>query len=294
MKYYIFFFLFVFSTINIFSKGRVILLDGTSSAGKTSIGRNLKNILGEDWEFIYSDIFDWNLIAQWAEDNYDCKLPRNDIEEIARQIKVLSIDVGTLAESFNEKIKLICKSDSDFYDEIKRLIDLDKNVICEDVIWSQESWNECYKKLGDDVVSVLVYCPFDMNAERINKRNTCENIVEYRSLSLFLEHHRLIFKPTVLKNEDVLLKVDQEDFYKVFKKTKDDYEKNIGIKKFYSVPIDKEDLIKDLDLKDKKKAFFTSRFHHDLTINTSYETSEQCAQKISDYFLKTQELHEKS
>lgn len=283
MKYFIFIFLLVFNFTNIFCIGHVILLDGASSSGKTSIGKSLKGMLGDDWRFVYKDIFDWNLIAQWAENTYGCKLPRNDIEEIEKQLKSFGIDVGKLAENFNEKIGLICKSDSDLYDEVKRLVNSGKNVICENVVWSQASWNKCFQNLGDEVISVLIYCPFDMNEERIEARNMRESVVEYRSLSLFLEHFRLLFKPEEQEHENVLGEIILDDFDEAFELSKDDFNKNTGVKKFYSVPIDKSDLIQDLGLKDNKSSFLSSKFHHDLTINTSFGIPEKCAQKIKDY-----------
>jgi uracil phosphoribosyltransferase len=128
-------------------QGSVIILDGTSTAGKTSIAKNLVDMLDESYEYIALDDFVTEVFMEQEKQHFPHK----------------------------ELLRRHFRRTGDMYDEIIKFVGQGKNVIVDTVFSGQEGEKDIrqgLEKLKDlNVFMALAYCPLPVLADRINSRN---------------------------------------------------------------------------------------------------------------------------
>lgn len=236
-------------------QGKIILLDGVSSAGKSSICKELVQILGSSYQIIAIDDFVKDVFAEQE------KHPVSPSEFIAR-----------------------CDECSDkMYEKIKEITDQGKNVICDNVLAGLEGEKSVklnLEKLKDlNTYFVLVYCPFKILVERILQRNKRarkeDNFQETRSLALALNQFAASFKKQK-KDKDIFLeKLSREDFIKALFDAKNEFKNDE--KRFEDF---KAKALKNIGFEKENTVNLTSFLSYDCIIDTSKCSSKECAQLI--------------
>lgn len=269
--------------------GKVFVVTGNSSAGKTSTCEELKNLLGDDYEFVNGDIFVWNKIAEWVESQTKHKLPRDNPKQIAEQISSLGLEL-----KFSKKNDpLFRNAEKDVFQHAKELETQGKNVICDVVLANEESWKVFFDELNDvDVKLILLYCPISTLTQRVNMRN--EKILkqdkphEARPLYLALEQFGDIYKKSEKNDNSFIDELSLQELDDICTLAEKDFKSDV-MDKFFSAERLKtahSDLVTKLDLKDKKIIHLTPREKYDLIINSGEHSIHECAKQIELYLSK--------
>jgi chloramphenicol 3-O phosphotransferase len=137
--------------------GKVIILVGGSSAGKTSLAKALQDQLDETYVLMGIDMFWLSLPPKQLDldrvepQYYSWKMEKRDDKDVFRVIPGPLLD-----ELMNGR-----------YYAIQAFLDRGFNVIADEVLWKPEWYAECRKALSNyDVTFVHVYCSDEEGARR--------------------------------------------------------------------------------------------------------------------------------
>lgn len=249
-----------------FSQGRVIILDGTSTAGKTSLAKSLLESFKKS-EIIFDIVAMDDFIVDVFELQKRKRLPQNEFIDLC-----------------NARVELM-------YKHVKDLAYSGKNVICDTTLICLQDYKSTLRwfniLFGLDIYLVLVYCSFDVLVERLISRNK-EAILNNRP-----ENTRLI--TVVLKQFKDMFRVGNSyaDFYvdDICKKkidyalclAKDDIEKDFDFELF------RRNILQNFDLHSKKSALLSTRIFYDLIVSSSKNNINFCTNLVKfnfDFFSK--------
>lgn len=254
-------------------QGRVIVFDGASSAGKSSVIRQLMPMLDSSYQYIAVDDF----VTQVFIEQQKLKLPEKEF-----------------LDRVNQQSDLM-------YKKIKTLVAVGKNVILDTVLSGLEgekSVREQLEKLkGLPVTMVLVHCPLPVLVERIKQRNekaARENKPQdERSIGTALNQFGHIYRPKASDTEASLGTVLCKDVEYACEVAKKEWGKSV--EQFEQF---KTWLLSQLGLKDKETVTLTTRLKYDCIVDTSKKSPEACAQliersiMINDRLIKKRLKHE--
>lgn len=237
-------------------KGSIIILDGVSSSGKTSLANHLIQLLGNSYQKIALDDYVADIFLQKKELN----LPHKKFIEIIRNRR------------------------NNMYHDIMRMVNKGKHVLLDTVLSGLEGKKDvkiAFEMLQEvSIVMILVYCPLVLVSERIEERNERsffeDKPKEMRSIAATLQFCN-VYK-VVESDEDycigTLSKCDVESAY-IFP----DFVPKQDMQVFDMV---KKRLIFAFDLCNKDFVRIAPRLQYDYIIDTSKYTPEACAEKIYD------------
>lgn len=251
------FFFILFSITFIFSAGKLIIIDGVSSSGKTTIIDKLSPILDKNYETI-------------ALDDYVTKL---FVERFEHKL------------SQDEFTKKISEQKQKMYDDIHEKIGRGKNIILDTVLIGfngTEDLKETLEHLRDlQVIQILIYCPLDLLIERI----------EFRNKKAIDNNNRSDFRPSylVFRFDEMFKKLERDEVFigKVFYKdiehayqvaTKD----TLDLEKLNLL---KQNLIDHLQIESQSFANISSKIHYDYVLDTSLHDPIEGAKMIYDFIL---------
>lgn len=151
-----------------------MLLNGTSSAGKTSIMKELRSLYGQSWEYVIGDEF------------VETYTPQEPIEE--------SLDR-------DEQNKRVMKA---MFSSVKQLSDKGLNVFVDTVEFDHDYDYYCSILDCNTTIKILVYCPLDILVHRGNTRNTSDQPNEHRPLNLSFWQFTKIYAIQQSENQPVI------------------------------------------------------------------------------------------
>ena len=180
--------------------GRVILLDGTSSVGKSAIIGEFKKLHPEYAIIKVDDWFPLDLtnVAQvygWAQDSHldPWTFVRNYLIE---KNKTYYLDTEVRREMFASM------PTRGYFEAAKKESLQGDNVIIDTVLEDMAQYQLFDKTFqGLPVTKVLVYCPLDILLERVEKRNASHDISEHRTAFLSFEQFPVMYKVQASANE---------------------------------------------------------------------------------------------
>ncbi len=247
---------FVYKHFSKKPQGHVIVLDGTSTAGKSSIIKYLLPMLGNSYEKVAIDDF----------------------------VTPVFLEQGKQQRSEKEFLQRIHEVSGGMYNKIRKLISEGKNVLVDTVISGLEGEKDrehFFEKLnGLKVFLVLVYCPLNVLAERINKRNEKalkENKpkdTRSRSVALVFDD---MYKAQQSDNEVILGQLSRKDIELAYSNPKNELGETAEA--FKQI---KQNLISHFKLENKKVVNITSQLVYDCVVDTSKNNPEECAQQIKN------------
>lgn len=259
------FYLILPSTLQ--AQGTIVIINGTSSAGKTSITKELQKIYGDSYVFVNADNF---------YDIYTVEHPTQKPESLY------------MCESFNALLL-----------HVKQLSLNGKNVFA-DIVQSDDQYEHDFSILKcDKLVKILVYCPLDVIVEHVEKRNTSGDKKEKRTISQAVAQFKDIYKiqesaadmiidyiPTSRINRALQVAMQEINQYikteiyldSPWKLTQKEAEQERGKWKLFA-----NQFIEQFQLDTHEKIALAPKHSWDLVLNTKISSSAECADAIKKY-----------
>lgn len=245
-------------------QGHVVIIDGASSSGKSSIIKELMPLLDDSYHAIAVDSF----VDKVFLEQETLKLPEQEF--FAR------VDAQT----------------DIMYANIRTLVNEGKNVILDTVLSGlkgEKSIQEQIEKLKNiKIIMVLAHCPLPVLLERINKRNIKakqeHNPKETRTLGTTLYQFGHIYQPKTPNDTQEKIKLEtvmRKDVLHACELAKPEW--NDNQERFEQF---KNWLLSQLGVKDTQEATLTTRLTYDCIVDTGKRTAQKCAQHIAGH-LKT-------
>ncbi|GMU19539.1 MAG: hypothetical protein AMXMBFR12_07310 [Candidatus Babeliales bacterium] len=171
--------------------GSIILLNGTSSSGKSSVLKELEKIVPHAAFLHVDDYYDDEVIqtAQnlgWKETAY------TDPWHFINQY--LADKTGKYYFDTEVRQQLFTASDF-FYSKAKSAMAHGKTVFIDTVLEYPSAYQHVFDYFKDDHFSmILIYCPMSVILKRVQERNNCGIPSEHRSPFLPFEHFITMYK----------------------------------------------------------------------------------------------------
>lgn len=236
-------------------QGRVIVFDGSSSAGKSSVIKQLIPLLDSSYQPIAVDDF---------------------VTEVFVAQKTVRLPEEDFIKRVNERVDVM-------YDTIKSLVGQKKNILLDTVLSGlegEQSIRYQLEKLKNlPVVMILVYCPLHVLTERIRLRN--ERAKQHnrpedeRSFGLSLKQFATIYRKKTKDAEISLGALSRHDADSACELCKEEFAGNgEQFNRF------KTWFLSQLGLQDAQEVIVTPRLHYDCVVNTAEHTPQECARSI--------------
>ena len=236
------------------NSGKIIILDGTTTAGKSVIANHLTSLLDTQYEQVSVD--DFHILA---------------FEEQQK-----------LNLSIKEFLVRIRQTTDAMYNKIINLASAGKTVIVDVVLSGHEGKKDvdlALKRLNDfNVTLVLVYCPLVMVVERIKRRNekaiSKNNPYQIRSRVIAFKFEN-VYKPQEQNNETYLGILSRKDVETAYDSPRKEWGEDAG--KFDSA---RTSLIKHFGLNNNESVKITPCISYDCIVDTSINNHKECASQI--------------
>lgn len=263
----------------------VILITGTSSAGKSSIMSELSKSLRDTYRIVKFDDFNSQPIKEkiaidWG---WDQKSPLKEFmrDYRARHKAASFISQFSPADSNKEVHDLVYKG---FFEYIKSRAFEGEDIIV-DTVFEHVQQIDCFDSIMGKIhmLKVLVYCPLDVIAERVYKRNLSGKVEEQRNPLQALLQFPTFYKVQEGQEETVLDVISSEKLRNAAREIIDQslrelrQEQIAELEAFYST------FVQQFKLDKLPKITLVARRSYDIITNSSTHTPKEIAQRIAAY-----------
>jgi len=225
-------------------QGSVIVVDGTSGAGKSSVIKQLMPMLDSSYQYVAVDDF---------------------VTEVYLEYQKLNLSEQELLERITQRCDVM-------HEKIGALVARGIIVVLETVLSGLEGEKSVKRTLeklkNPPVFMVLVYCPLPILIERIKQSSK-------RSIATAISQFGHIYHEKIMAHEipcGILSRYDVEQACEASKK-----EFGQNTKQFEQF---QEWVLSQLGVKDREEAQFTTQLTYDCIIDTSKQSPFECAQTI--------------
>lgn len=239
--------------------GTIVLLNGTSSAGKTSIMKALQNIYGDSYSYLNGDEFaDTYAVAHSMPDS----MPRD--EQNKQILSALFAHAKQLAISGKNVFVDVVEFD-DYYDHYCSILDCKK------------------------LVKILVYCPLDVIVDRVALRNISGQEKEKRPLNLSFGQFAAIYKLQKSADEVVVDRIATSRMRYALEAAAEEVRmlmKEAGVKaeEFEAnIALFKQPLVEQFNFDGNDEIVLTTRHPWDLIVNSGIKSPAEIAHIIVGY-----------
>ncbi len=262
--------------------GMIILINGTSSSGKSAMLNKFKKLCGD---FVIFKIDDW--------------LP----DEYLRKAKALGWheDSGLDPWSFlhdymvkktgkyyfdTELRKELFDNFCSFYESAKQAALQGQNIVIDTVVEYEKEHKLVNSVFPEElkVVKVLVYCPLDTLLERVAQRNKLGKPEEMRPAFLSFEQFPAIYKIQEHKNEIVIDTIQSKVMKNALESAIQELIEN-NIPQPYLPKLDKfkRSFTQNFKLDEQEEIKLVPKHHYDLILNSKVNSAHQLAQNVVNY-----------
>lgn len=259
--------------------GSIVLLLGTSSAGKTSIALELeKNLTQDDFTYIGVDTFHWKLMIQDMKNKRldACFMSDDEVQHLIMTTKE-GYDVWMEHESrgWQDGRKLCSES-------VRELALAGQNVIVDTVLGAYDAHYVFEQLYGLSVIIVWVYCDLENLIQHVQMRNNNCHISEKRDILQVLKDFLGMYS---LSEEGFCDFLDRDSISSALCSMNN--LSNLSFVQLKQQEIEglifayNEKFFKSQD----KKARILPKYSYDLLVNTSKESSIDIALKIKESIL---------
>ncbi len=257
------------------AQATIIFLNGTSSAGKSSITRELQSILGRSFVVVSTDTF---LMDALVEEAYSRGLlKRSDPKpRTAKEIKKLinALPKKQASVMYGDFKQIVIANNHAMYAHVAHLACQGWHVIIDHVMTFDDDIKDCLQTLGAfDVFFVLAHCPLGELVRRVYQRNSSQDKAEKRTLDSVLGHYAQVHCPG-----------SKDDFLEIISYEQMSYYIDLVRSSFPTVKLFsefKEFVIRYLELDQCKYVYLCPSLAYDYVINTGNKNPHTCAQSIA-------------
>lgn len=268
----------------LYSAGTIVLMNGTSSSGKSSIITCLKQQLQEDAVFVSIDEIGWTPLLDEAMDRglINADMSRKE------QYDIMYKNLDMLCAACEHKLIYLEK----LFDRLCELALHHRYVIFDTVFYMKDYRDVAFfweKMKQFRVYSVLVYCSPEIIVQRVMRRNAQEADDQKRDLLSVAHSFCLTYSPA-FNQQDVVATLKKQDIKNLILSV-EKYLHDIGM----STSLIQEKMallsqeyskrfLQDASQEEQNSVAIKAQFKHDLVINTDQLSSEAGAQCIMDVF----------
>lgn len=256
--------------------GSIILLNGVSSAGKSSISKCLHEMIDNSVIVGLDDLF-WSHMIRTAE-SMGLALPEMSYEQkycIAKKHKPEVVKKLRNNREQTTKQELFCNA---------RTLALQGKIVILDTpvgIFSNDEWVMFWNKVEKiQVLSVLVYCPFSENINHVVARNYSGIFDQERRVKAVVEQFIALY--ILSRSPDLMIDVLQRaDVDCAFEKVLAELQRKFDekeVKKIFKKLLQKFE--KKFQMNQLDKVSIGSKLNYDLLVNTAEHSSYECALQI--------------
>lgn len=256
----------------------IIILNGTTTAGKSSVALDLKALLEAQSTAVEIFAIDTFMVPkiQWA-------LVLNRFNPF--NVCVANADLLTptdILEMGKESQVELCMAVKAAYAQGKTVI-IDASIYRKDQI---DFYQQALANLK--VTWALVYCPLATLVERVIKRNQTSKIIEQRSVFQALDQFGRLYKNTnnnpidVLSQENLYIACDKaQQTHSAMQNTIPDFLRGIqNVICPFGIDRIQKSLLENFELMSNGKVLINSIMQHDCVVNTGLYNSTTCARAI--------------
>lgn len=273
---------------SLYSVGTIILVNGTSSSGKSSIINSLKQKLQEDAVFVSIDEIGWTPLLDEAMQRGLISSEMSNKE----QYDIMYKNLDTLCAACEHKLIYLEK----LYDRIQKLA-LDHRYVIFDTVFYMSDYQDValfWERMKSfNVCSILVYCSPEIIVQRVMRRNAEAMDDQKRDLFSVAKSFCLTYSPAS-NQEDAIAFLKMQDVENLL----------LSVQKYLHEAGMSESLVREkiamLSEEYAKRFFYSAsqnlpkdelssvgivaQFKHDIVINTGLLSSDACAQSMIDLF----------
>jgi chloramphenicol 3-O-phosphotransferase len=246
------------SKSNIFARGSgsMVLFDGTSCAGKTSICKLIRGSVNVPYQYIALDDF----ITEIFEEQKQHPRPAHEfVAKCNKRTELMYLHIDAMVHQGNN---VLC----------------DTTLTCLEDVASTHRWFRIINNINNFLI--LVYCPFDAVVRRLQQRNSnARQQNQPRNLriaSVVLRQFVAMFKAHSYRHGLVIDELSRHHIETAFDLVRDDFSDS---RQFQEL---RQEIMNKLGLCDHSKVFITPRLFYDHIINTNLYPVEQCAKLVSE------------
>lgn len=233
----------------------MILFDGTSCAGKTSICRLFCHKIEHPYHYVALDDF----ITEVFEAQKQNPLPFDEFIATCNKLtESMYVHIGTMVHRGNN---VLC----------------DTTLTCLEDVTSTYRWFKIIKNINN--VMILVYCPFDAVVKRLQQRNhharTLNQPQNSRITSVVLRQFDAMFKAHQDKTEFTIDELSRSHIEQAFELVRDDF---ADAQEFENL---RTEIIGKFGLCNRKRVFISPRLNYDYILNTDRYPIEDCVKIIT-------------
>lgn len=258
--------------------GHIILLNGTSSSGKSAILNEFKKLRPDYVAFKVDDWFTATTIQMATERGWHADMQVHPWEYLRdyvnRETARLNFDIEVREHLFT--------GISSYYYTLQDLLRHGKNVIFDTVLECARDYTNFANCLQEfNCTKVLVYCPVDIILERIKMRNSSGIPDEYRFAFQAFEPFSAIYKLQEHEDEPIVDIVSSQSMRQAL---------NIAIQQLIEAGIPEayvqrlhefeRTFITTFKLDTQTHVKLVARHHYDLIINSAHASPAALAQQI--------------
>lgn len=262
----------------------IIVLNGSSCAGKSSIAYELQKKLNNKCAVVSYDDFRRDFFTQHYKslgllpDDYVYTQATAFFDDIKKRLSAL---IESDRKTKELEVRTFCQQANDaFYNHI-HVLSCSKEVIVDTIFLSEQQKMVIAKKLGNTMKTVFIHVPFSAIVDRIKKRNAIsaeQSRYANRVLSIYPEFYMIHeqgnlhismeeIKSTIQHIEFLPSSVEFPTGNLLIEKTAEAF----GIQ----------------HTKQQEKIRLVPRLSHDLIVDTSTQTPEQCALFLLNNVMKS-------
>ncbi len=243
--------------------GTIIILSGTSSAGKSSVVKELQKIYHDEFQVLTID---------------DFMRSHPEIEALSN------------ASNDDEEDEIFERIVTDFYHHIKQMSQRGNKILIDTVQCLQSEWTRCHTILGsENVIQILDYCTLPVIISHVKKRNTSGDSLEKRSIRQAFDQFYDLYRLQESSDDQVVDHMHASRMKHALHQV-DKERKQFDIE--FPESIDKRaqkwqkfshDFIDQFKLDEMKKINIACKYQYDFIVDTGVNTPQVAAHKIADY-----------
>jgi len=276
------------------SVGKCIILDGASSAGKSTLARHLVEILPGAWKIMHHSLCVAHVVEQSKQNDL---LPDDYVYKgLPDFFKTIRITIA--ACQGNEKNKkrqewqhIHYEWRKLFYENVAQELSAGTNIILDASLYSKQELTLAQNALRSyEPYFVFLHIPFETLIERIHKRNLHGDIKEYRYLNQVIHQYACCYCAQEQENEYTIGMLSTDTIQKIIHT----YANCLTDSMFPFLPIGNqliEEVMTILGISEKLNSFITPRLLHDVIVNTQHNSPHQISIFVRNAFFDTANHH---